>query len=104
MVKGPLRVVMWILGTVGMLWLILWLVSLPAMADMMDGSGMMGGGMNGDGMMAGGMMTMMGAMLLQFAGMLGLAGIFIYLVVDSVRDGSAKHRSGQDASGKGGLG
>lgn len=104
MVTGPMRVVLWVLGTLGILWLILWLVALPGMADMMGGSGMMGGGMNREGMMGGGMMAMMGAMFLQFAGMLGLAGIFVYLVTDSVRGRSAKRRSGEDALGKGGRG
>lgn len=94
MVTGPMRVVLWILGTVGILWLILWLVALPAMGGMTGGSGQMGGGMmggetmggmGGDGMMAGGALAMTGAMYLQFTGMLGLAGIFVYLVVDSVR-------------------
>lgn len=106
MVRGPMRVVLWILGTVGMLWLILGLISLPAMGSMMGGSGEMGGGMmgggtggeqmmGGDGMMSAGAMTMMGAMLLQLVGMLGLVGIFVYLVVDSVRGRPSSRLNGE---------
>lgn len=94
MVRGPLRVVLWILGAVGMLWLILWLIALPGMVDMMSEGGMMGGGMADGGMMdgrmmGGGMMAMMGGVLLQLVGMLGLAGIFVYLVIDSLRGRSS---------------
>lgn len=93
MVSGPLRVVLWILGGVGMLWLILWLIALPGMVDMMSEGGIMGGGVGGPGaggpmggwMGGTGMVAMAGGALLQFVGMLGLAGIFVYLVVDSLR-------------------
>lgn len=100
MVTGPMRVVLWILGTLGMLWLILWLVSLLTMGGMMGAGGPMGGGMNGGGMgademMNGRAMTMMGAMVLQVAGMLGLAGIFVHLVADSVPSHPNGRRGGE---------
>lgn len=87
MVTGPLRVILWILGSIGALWLIVGLTSLPYMGRMMgdDAStdGMDGGMMGGEGML--GMMSMMGTMALQLIGMLGLVGIFVYLVIDTVR-------------------
>ncbi len=99
MVSGPLRVVLWILGSVGILWLVLWLIALPGMVDMMGQGGMMGGRMGDGGAGAGGpmggwmdgwmggtgMVAMAGGVLLQLVGMLGLAGIFVYLVIDSLR-------------------
>lgn len=90
MVRGPLRVVLWVLSSFAVLWLILTLAMLPGMGGMMSG-GMMGegameGGMMGGGsMMGGGMMGMMGMMAIQGIVLLGLVGIFIYLVVDSLR-------------------
>jgi hypothetical protein len=51
---------------------------------MSEGGGMMGGGMMDGGMMGGGMMGMMASMAAQFLAMLGLVGIFIYLIVDSL--------------------
>lgn len=93
MVTGGLRVVLWVLGGLAVLWLILGIVMMPAMGRMMEG-GMMHGGMMGPGMMQGGGMGegmmccgggMMGMMAIQTIAMLGLVGIFIYLVVDSVR-------------------
>lgn len=80
-----------------MLWLLLGLFLLPGMGRMMgEGSmmsgGMMNGGMMNGGMMQGGMMgmgTMMILMLVQLIAMLGLVGIFIYLVVDSLRGRSS---------------
>lgn len=92
MVKGPLRVVLWVLGALGIVWVILWVLALPAMGGMMGENGMMGGGMGGGAMMDGGMMAMMGAMVVQTLGMLGLAGIFVYLVVDTLRG----RREGED--------
>lgn len=90
MVKGPLRTVLWVLGAIGVLWVLFWLLALPSMGDMMQGGGMMAGGMGG-GL---GMMSMMGAMTLQFLGMLGLAGIFVYLVVDTLGgDGAERERA-----------
>lgn len=84
MVTGPLRVIFWILGSIGALWLIVGLTSLPYMGRMMGDDGSMDGGMmGGEGML--GMMSMMGTMALQLIGMLGLVGIFVYLVIDTVR-------------------
>lgn len=97
MVRGPLRIVLWILGAVGMLWLILWLIALPGMGGMMGEGGMMGAGMMDRGRMDGGMMgggmmvVMVGGMALQLVGMLGLAGIFVYLVIDGLRGRSSAH-------------
>ena len=119
MVRGPLRVVLWILGGVGMLWLILWVIALPGMIDMMGQGGMMGGmgpggpvGGNGPdpggpmdgGPMGGwmgstGMVAMAGGVLLQFVGMLGLAGIFVYLVIDTVRGEPSGRDGGRAGSG-----
>jgi hypothetical protein len=91
-VAGFLRGVLWLLGGIAVLWLVLGLAMLPAMGRMMDG-GMMQGGMMGPGMMQrgmdGGMICcgggMMGIMALQTIAMLGLVGVFIYLVIDSIR-------------------
>lgn len=95
MVKGPLRGVLWLLGGLGVLWIVLVLSTTLGMGGM-AGEGMPGGmGMGGDpgeaGMMGGGSMAgmamaaMWGVMLAQTVGMLGLAGVFVYLVVDSLR-------------------
>ena len=88
MVRGTLRVVLWVLSSLSVLWLILVLAMLPAMGRMMSG-GTMEGGMMGEGMMQGGMACcgggMMGMMAIQGVMLLGLVGIFIYLVVDSLR-------------------
>lgn len=91
MVTGTLRVVLWVLGGLALIWLVLGLAAIPSMARMMGPGGMMHGGMmeggmmEGGMMMGGGMMGMMGMMALQTIAMLGLVGIFIYLVVDSLR-------------------
>ncbi len=92
MVTGTLRAVLWILGSLSVIWLVLALFALPSLARMMGRSAMMQGGMMEGGMMGGGMtccgggmMGMMGMMALQTVAMLGLVGIFIYLVVDSIR-------------------
>ena len=92
MVTGTLRTVLWFLGGLGLLWLLLGLFLLPGMSRMMGEGSMMSGGMMNGGMMQGGMMgmgTMMILMLVQFIAMLGLVGIFIYLVVDSLRGRSS---------------
>lgn len=91
MVTGTLRTVLWVLGGIAVAWLLTCLAMLPAMSHMM-GSGMMegmhegatGGGMMGD-MGMGSMMTMMAMMAVQFVVMLALAGVFVYLVLDSLR-------------------
>lgn len=91
MVTGPLRIVLWILGGLALVWALLGLAMLPTMGAMMgDGmmqDGMMQGGGMADGMQccAGGMMGMMGMMAIVTIDMLGLVGIFIYLVIDSLR-------------------
>lgn len=104
MVTGPLRVVLWILGSLGMLWLVLWLVSIAimdgAVGGWMAGNGMAGGAgmMNGGGMvMDGAFVSMMGAMFAQFVGMIGLAGIFVYLLVDTARGRSGRPRGDEEA-------
>jgi len=87
MVTGPLRVILWILGSIGVLWLIVGLGSLAYMGRMMGDdspmNGMDGSMMGGEGML--GMMSMMGTMVFQLIGMLGLVGIFVYLVIDTAR-------------------
>ena len=101
MVTGALRLVLWILGSLGVLWLLAGIASLPAMWQMMGEQGLMGGPMMQDGatgggmmpMMGGGMMAMMLAMVAQFLAMVGLVGVFIYLVVDSLRHRSAGRAS-----------
>lgn len=96
MVTGTLRVVLWILGGVAVVWLVLALAMLPAMGRMMGEGGMMHGGATQGGMMDGGMMmgmgSMMGLMAAQFIGMLGLVGIFVYLVVDTLRSRPSPRR------------
>ncbi len=84
MVTGTLRVVLWVLGGVAVVWLVLALAMLPAMGRMMGVGGIMHGGMMDGGMMMG-MGSMMGMMAAQFVGMMGLVGIFVYLVFDSFR-------------------
>lgn len=88
MVSGPLRVVLWVLGGLAVLWALFGLAMLPVMGRMM-GRGTMQGGMMGGDMMDGAMPCcgggMMGMMALQTIGMLGLVGVFIYLVIDSLR-------------------
>ena len=84
MVTGPLRGFLWVLGPLGVVWLLLGLTMVPAMTGMMDGrmmrDGMMGGGMmdggtEADGMPAmPGMAPMMGLMVVQLAAMLGPRG------------------------------
>lgn len=94
MVKGPLRAVLWFLGGLGVVWLGLGLALLPGLGRMMGTGGMMRGGTMHDGMMDGGtmagaMMPMMAMVVLQLVAMLGLVGVFVYLVVDSIRARSA---------------
>jgi uncharacterized membrane protein len=84
MVRGTLRTILWVLGSLATLWLLLGLAMLPAMGRMMSGEMMQSGRVDG-GMMGGGMMGMMGMMIAQFLAMLGLVGIFVYLLLDSLR-------------------
>jgi hypothetical protein len=91
MVTGTLRGVLWVLSTLAVVWLVSGLFMLPAMGRMMGEGGMMGGGMMNGGM-RGGMGSMMGMMVTmgaQFLAMLGLVGVFVYLVVDSFRKRSS---------------
>ena len=86
----PLRTFLWVLGGLGVAWLVLGLTMLPAMGGMMDGGmidgGMMGGEAAGSSMNSmSGMGRMMALMLIQFLAMLGLVVLFVYLVVDSLR-------------------
>lgn len=87
MVTGTLRTVLWILGSLAVIWLVLGLAALPSMARMMGAGGMMEGGMMPGGMMCcgGGMMGMMAMMAVQTIVMLGLVGVFVYLVADTLR-------------------
>jgi uncharacterized membrane protein len=90
MATGTLRAVLWFLGSLGALWLLLGIFLLPSMGRMMGGGGTGSERMMGSDMMPmmGGMMgmgTMMILMVVQLIAMLGLVGIFIYLVVDSLR-------------------
>ena len=83
MEKG-LRTALWILSSLAVLWTVLAVIGLVGMGAMMHG-GMMGarepGGM-ADGMMGGGMMIgMMLHMGLTWIVMLGLVGVFIYLII-----------------------
>lgn len=98
MVSGPLRAVLWVLGSLATLWLVLFLAMLPSMGRMMGGGmmeeGMKGGHMMDGGMMAGGgMMGMMSLMAVQSIALLGLVGVFVYLVVDSLRGRRAPRAS-----------
>jgi hypothetical protein len=96
MVTGPLRGVLWVLGGLAAVWLLFGLLSLPLMGRMMGGGmsngGMMDGGMMGVGM-GSGVMDMVPMMLATGAGvlaLLGLVGVFIYLVVDWFRHRSVR--------------
>lgn len=72
-----LRTTLWILSSLAVLWTLLALVGVLGMGGMMGQGGMMGGGM-----MMGGMMV---HMLLTWAVMLGLVGVFLYLVATARR-------------------
>lgn len=80
MVTGKLRTVLWILGSLATLWLVLGLLSLPAMGGMMQGGGMEMGGMM--------LMMAMGAAALIV--LLGMVGVFLYLLVDARRSRRAR--------------
>lgn len=83
MEKG-LRTALWVLSSLAVLWTALAAIGLVGMGAMMHG-GMMGaqepGGMT-DGMMGSGMMLYMG---LTWIVMLGLVGVFIYLILTAGR-------------------
>jgi uncharacterized membrane protein len=85
--KG-LRTALWILSSLAVLWTSLAVIGLVGMGAMMP-DGMMGarepGGMTG-GMMSGGMMGgMMLYMGLTWLVMLGLVGVFIYVIITAGR-------------------
>jgi uncharacterized membrane protein len=86
--KG-LRTALWVLSSLAVLWTALAVIGLVGMGAMMHG-GMMGarepGGMMGGGMM-GGMMLYMG---LTWIVMLGLVGVFIYLIVTAGRHANSR--------------
>jgi uncharacterized membrane protein len=86
--KG-LRTALWVLSSLAVLWTALAVIGLVGMGAMMHG-GMMGarepGGMT-DGMMGGGMMLYMG---LTWIVMLGLVGVFIYLIVTAGRRANSR--------------
>jgi uncharacterized membrane protein len=77
-VNKTLRTTLWVLSSLAVLWTITAVIGLARMGTMMDGGMMrakeMGGTMNGM------MMGMMLHMVLTWVVMLGLVGIFIYLV------------------------
>ena len=80
-----LRTALWVLSSLAVLWTVLTIIGLVGMVGMHRG--MMGGqGSDGtmSGMMAGAMMMgMMVHMALTWIVMLGLDGVFIYLIVTS---------------------
>jgi hypothetical protein len=99
MTKG-LRLTLWILSSLAVLWTVITLVGFVAMGGMMGGGrmrdstmmgGMMGdsgmmGGMHQGGMMGGGWMVgMMLHVTLTWLVMLGLVGVFVYLIVTARR-------------------
>jgi uncharacterized membrane protein len=87
MEKG-LRTALWMLSSLAVLWMALAVIGLVGMGTMMHG-GMMGAQESGgtmDGMMGGGMMGgMMLYMGLTWIIMLGLVGVFIYLIITARR-------------------
>ena len=90
--KG-LRTALWVLSSLAVLWTVLAVIGLVGMGAMMHG-GMRGarepGGMT-DGMMGGGMMGgMMLYMGLTWIVMLGLVGVFIYLIVTVGRHANSR--------------
>ena len=92
MEKG-LRTALWILSSLAVLWTALAVIGLVGMGAMMHG-GMMGarepGGTTAgmmDGSMMGGMMLYMG---LTWIVMLGLVGVFIYLIIMAGRHANSQ--------------
>ncbi len=101
MEKG-LRPALWVLSSLAVLWTALAVIGMVGMGAMMHG-GMMGtrepGGTT-DGMMGGSVMIgMMLHMGLTWIVMLGLVGVFIYLIVTARRhaDSQTSARPGQAA-------
>ena len=75
MTKG-LRLTLWILSSLAVLWTVIAVVGFLAMGGMMGGCGTMGGGW---------MVGMMLATTLTWVVMLGLVGVFVYLIVTARR-------------------
>lgn len=90
--KG-LHTALWVLSSLAVLWTALAVIGLVGMGAMMPG-GMMGAQAPGgttDGMMGGGMMGgMMLYMGLTWIIMLGLVGVFIYLIVTAGRHANSR--------------
>jgi uncharacterized membrane protein len=86
MEKG-LRTALWVLSSLAVLWTALAIIGLVGMGAMMHGGMMSARGPGGtmDGMMGGGMIGMMLHMGLTWIVMLGLVGVFIYLIVTARR-------------------
>lgn len=88
--KRGLRITLWFLSSLAVLWTLIMLTSLVAMGGLMGDGKMMDGRMM-DGRMMGdmpmiGMMAMMVAMGLVWVVMLSLDGLFIYLASRSLRE------------------
>jgi uncharacterized membrane protein len=92
MEKGP-RTALWVLSSLAVLWTALAVIGLGGMGAMMHG-GMMGArepGGTTEGMMGGSMMSgMMLHMGLTWIVMLGLVGVFIYLIVAARRHANSQ--------------
>jgi hypothetical protein len=87
--KG-LRPMLWILSSLAVLWIVIALIGFFSMGGMMGSTGGMHGGgmmsgMQGSGMAAGWVAGMVLELTLTWAVMLGLAGIFVYLVLTARR-------------------
>lgn len=98
MVRGTLRVVLWILGGAATLWLRLWTMRR---GGAMSGRGM-GNGRMGERMIASETVAM-GMMAAQWLAMLGLIAIFLYLVVDAVRERGRRRDARMDGRPPWGL-
>ncbi|MBA3761259.1 MAG: hypothetical protein M3Q37_11335 [Gemmatimonadota bacterium] len=85
------RITLWILSSLAVLWTLIALAGFFGMSGMMGCCGTMGGSMMGGGMMGESatmgmwMMGMMLHMTLTWVVMLGLVGVFAYLVATSRR-------------------
>jgi hypothetical protein len=88
MSKG-LQTTLWILSSLAVLWTVIALIGLFTMGSMMRGSMMSGGymmgGMPAGAMMGGWMATMILHITLTWAVMLGLVGVFFYLLTAAKR-------------------
>ena len=81
MMSKGLRLTLWTLSSLAVLWTLLSLTLLAGMVGMMADSAIHGGMMNSGRMMGGGMlMTGMLNMALVWLVMLGLDGLFVYLI------------------------